>query len=57
MKKEKTFKIFLLVFNYFADRQKMLMILPANPTVPKMIMKTPTIQNLSGEEKHCCPKM
>ena len=37
--------------SYFSERQKMLRIFPAKPTAPKMIMKTPTIQNLSGEKK------
>ena len=37
--------------SYFSERQKMLRIFPAKPTAPKMIMKTPTIQNLSGENK------
>ena len=39
----------MVVKTYFVDRQKMLRTLPAKPTAPKMIMKTPTIQNLSEE--------
>ena len=37
-------------WSYFADRQKMLRMLPAKPTVPKISINTPTIQNLKGDK-------
>ena len=49
--KKKQLKSLCWLINYFAERQKMLRILPTRPTAPKMIMKTPAIQNLRGEDK------